>query len=364
MNPFYGLKLAFMTKALEKDKKKPFDSAALDLWELPEGAGEDINNSWWFGGYDLQGRSLTLRRGDRNNGMAEVFVMFSDHDGKFYVTEKQLFPRDEAPLLVRNLIPGRDWHVEFDGELTEQYSGKKVHVKFAFDYTARLPIFHPARDGDTYPMANAFARMKWNRKFFRQLVQSGIGKDGNTYKQIHVEQTGFFKGWIEIDGNKTELNLKGARDRAFGKREWDYMNQHIWIIAATEKGEVLNFSLVSYPHITNLNVGYMDFGCDRNYSILNYKMIQWDHNGGKGPDEMVVDMSFTNGKIYRMRCRRQHDLYTPFDEGRFYFHECVGPIEFTSIREIGQAECGPVEFKAYGTIEYGWNRDSSRWNNW
>lgn len=364
MNIFYRLKLALMSFALEKDKKGPFDSAALDMWKLPEDAGNDINNSWWFGAYDLEGRSLTLRLGNRNNGMSEVFVMFSDHDGSFYVTEQQLFPQDNAPLRVKNLIPGRDWRVEFEGELTEQYTGKRVAASFAFDYTARLPIFYPVKDDDSYPMAKAFARMKWNRKFFRQLSQSGVGKDGKTYKQVHVEQTGFFKGSMNINGKTISLDMKGARDRAYGKRDWDFMSQHVWIIAATEKGEVLNFSLVSYPHVHNLNVGYMDFGCDRNYSIHDYKMIHWDHNDGKGPDEMVVDMSFTNGMKYRMKCRKQHDLFTPFDGGKFYFHECVGPIEFTRINELGQKECGPSEIKAYGTIEYGWNRDRSRWNEW
>ena len=72
-----------------------------------------------------------------------------------------------------------------------------------------------------------------------------------------------------------------------------------------------------------------------------------------------------NGKTYRVKTHRQHDLVTKFDGGNFYFHEAVGDFTFTTIPDLG---CEPLPgakvINAKGTIEMGWNKDSSRWGTY
>lgn len=346
-----------------KRKSEGFDYIKADLFEMPSDAGPMINNSWFFGGDAPDGTSLKLRLGLRNNGEAEVFLIWIGSDGRYLATEKQLYKQSECPLRVKNVIPGRDWDVCFDGEATDMANGRKHHIVLNFSYIARLPIFHPMHDGSILGMAQALSGEKWNRKFFKSLAgDTGLGSEEREIRQVHYEQTGRMSGSIKIDGECIPFSLPGIRDRAFGKRDWNYMDCHVWLVATTSLGEVCNFSIVSYPHAKRFFCGYTDIDSDRNSSLLDYKIISYDHCGGKGPERMVVDCSFTNGKCYRITADRTHDLLTPFDGGNFYFHEAVGDYTFEEIAALGVAPAeGARTIKARGTIELGWNKDSSRW---
>jgi len=351
---------------MRKRKKEPFNYTEADLFEIPEGAGPMINNSWFFGGDAPDGMSFKMRLGLRNNGQAEVFLIWIGRDGRFLTTDKQLYDISECPMRVKNIIPGRDWEVWFDGETVDMNDGSRHHCVMNFRYTSRLPIFHPAIDGCTWGMSQAFASQKWNKAFFKSLSgDAGVGQTDKNIRQVHYEQTGHMDGTMQIDGEPVSFSVPGIRDRAFGRRDWNYMDCHVWLVAVTARGEVTNFSLVSYPNAKCLYCGYSDFDSDRNASLTDYKMISYDHCGGKGPDRMVVDMSFTNGVCYRMTADRTHDLFTPFDNGNFYFHEAVGDFTFELIPALGEDPLpGARKIQARGTIELGWNKDSSRWGTY
>lgn len=367
MSLSYKIKCAIMEKMMESRKKEPFSYTESDLFEIPEGASSAINNSWFFGGDSMDGSSFKMRLGIRNNGQAEVFLIWIGKDGRYLATDKQLYSMDDCPIKVKNIIPGRDWDVEFDGDVVDMNDGSRHHCRMSFHYIARLPIFYPMLDGSLYGMAQAFASEKWNGKFFKSLAgDTGMGTVDKSIRQVHYEQTGKMTGTMQIDEEQSiPFSLAGIRDRAFGKRDWNYMDCHIWLVAVTERGEATNFSIVSYPHSKRLFCGYTDMDSDRNSSLYDYKLISFDHNGGKGPQTLVFDCSFTNGKCYRMTAERTHDLVTPFDGGKFYFHEAVGNFLFQEIKALGVApEEGCRTIKARGTIELGWNQDSSRWGTY
>lgn len=359
MKILFRIKTRLMMAMMEKYRNKPFDAAVTDLYELPENADPMLNSSCFFGGDGLDGQSIKMRVAHRSSGMAEVFVIYRSPDGRFYATDKQLFNDAECPLSAEAVIPGRDWKVKFCGKLKEMASGEYKDCSFELKFTSRLPVFYPMTDGDFSGMAKAFARQRWNRKFFRSLsgdtgVSGGSRKtaaENEAARQYHYEQTGHLDGKMVLDGKKINISLAGIRDRATGRRDWNYMDCHVWLVAVTGKGEVLNLSIVSYPHAKNLYCGYTDIGSDRNSALVDYKFIKFDHCEGKGPDKLIVDCTFANGKTLRVTADRTDDLYTPFDGGNFYFHEAVGNYDINGI-------------PARGTIELGWNKDSSRWGTY
>jgi len=360
------LKTNLMLSVMNQQRSKPFDVVQADLFTLPADAGNDINNSWFFGADSMDGRSFKMRLGIRNNGQAEVFLIYIDPDGRYLTSEKQLYPIDESPMQVSNLIPARDWHVSYDGWLVDMNDAHKVHCEMQFDFIARLPIFYPLKDAYLKGMAMAFAVPKWNKTFFKHLSgDTGVSKEDKKYKQIHYEQTGRMKGSIVLDGQCIEFDMAGIRDRAWGMRNWDYMDCHMWLVAVTERGEAMNLSIVSYPHAKNLHCGYTDMDSDRNYALTDYRIISYDHCGGKGPDDMSIALAFANGRFYRMDAHRTHDLITSFGDGKFYFHEAVGCFTFTEIASLdAEPVAGARCIKARGTIELGWNIDSSRWGDY
>lgn len=366
MNLSYRLKFAIMESMMAKRKKEYFSYTEADLFTLPVGASPIINNSWFFGGDSPDGTSMKMRLGIRNNGTAEVFLIWIGPDGRYLATDKQLYNIDECPIRVENVIPGRDWNVWFNGEVVDMKDGSRHTIDMSFRYYARLPIVHPLLDGSTLGMSQALASMPWNKKFFRDLAgDTGLGEVDKQIRQVHYEQTGKMEGNISIDGEIKAFSIPGIRDRAFGKRDWNYMDCHIWLVAVTERGEACNVSIVSYPHAKRFFCGYMDYNSDRNVTMLDYKMISYEHCDGKGPEEMIIDCSFANKKCYRIIAHRTHDLITPFDDGNFYFHEGVGDFLFVEIPGLGiDPEKDAPSIKARGTIELGWNKDSSRWGTY
>jgi len=356
-----------MEHMMAKRKKEPFSYIDADLFELPEGASSIINNSWFFGGDTMDGMSFKMRLGLRNNAPTEVFLIWIGKDGRYLATDKQVYGLDDCPIKVSNLIPGRDWKVSFDGDVIDMNDGSRHHCLMQFKYTARLPIHHPLLDGCTRGMSESFAKEHWSRKFFKSLAgDTGLGETDKSIRQVHYEQTGRMDGTMVIDGGEPiSFSMPGIRDRAFGKRDWNYMDCHMWLVAVTGKGEATNLSIVSYPHAKRFFCGYSDINSDRNAALTDYKIISYDHCNGKGPDSMTIDCSFANGRCYRITTERTHDLITPFDGGNFYFHESVGNFTFTEIPALGTSpEEGAETIKARGTIELGWNKDSSRWGTY
>ncbi len=348
MNLKFQLKKKVMQYLMERSKK-PFDAAEQDLQQLPSEAGPLINNSYYFGGNTLQGESLIMRIAFRNTGMIEIFVIYRTVEGRFLTIEKQEYPTEESPLKVTCTTPGKEWHLSFDGILRDEADGRMCPCTFEVDYTATLPPFSALHHSDFRGMAEAFAREKWNKDFFKTLTaDTGVGADKKKFPQLHYEQTGRFEGILCLEGNETRISMTAARDHSFGKRDWNFMNAHIWLLAMTDQGEVMNFSIVNYPHVKRIFCGYSNIGEDRNYCLTDYNIISFDHQDGMGTDTMVVDCTFANGKTVRVTSRRTDNLLTPFDGGNFYFQEGVGTFDIGGVQ-------------ARGSIEYGFNRDSSRW---
>lgn len=351
MNIKFKIKNAIMLAMMKhKRKSEPFDGKKNDVFQLPPEAGPQINNSYYFGGNHMDGTSLILRLGMRNPDFREVFVIYVKPDGTFYGTERQQYTAADCPLHVECIDPEKHFKVWYDGQINDMKTGELLPCQFHFDYYATMPIHDHMQHSDFRGMAQAYARAKWNKEFFKE---SGgeTGMDGKAeYKltQRHYEQIGKFVGSITVDGQEQSFDMPAHRDRAFGKRDWNNMDDHIWLVGQTEDGEGFNFSTVSYPKVKQIFCGYSNVGFDKNYSLIDFRVLKGDFSDGVGPEVFEVECTFNNGKTVLIRAIRQQDLITTFDNGNYYFHEGVGEFEINGI-------------KARGSIEYGWNKDKSRW---
>jgi len=343
-----------MMKVLERVRNsRPFDVVKEDTFRLPEGAGEMINNSYFFGANGSDGHSLIMRVGKRNTPLCEIFVIYVTPDGHLYTSVKDHYPLEDCPMEVECVKPGEHFKVKFSDVLLDTVSGEQVPCQYELDFHATLPCFSALHHSDFRGMAQAFARPKWNREFFKKAGgdtgTTGKKKPGDKdIPQIHYEQAGRFTGRMLLDGKEIKIDMPGSRDHAYGKRDWNYMSDHIWLMVTTEKGETFNFSLVDYPMVKGVFCGYTNIGYDHDESLVDYKIIQWDACDGKAPDVFIVDCTFTDGKTVRVTAKRENNLYLTFDNGNFYFQEGVGEVDFGGI-------------KCRGSIEYGFNKDKSRW---
>ena len=348
------IKEQIVLKAIEKKRKStPFDLTEAELHQLPQTEDKLINNSYYFGGNSTDGHSLIFRIAYRCYG-CEVFVLYT-REGKFYTIDKQAFARGEEPIRLTCMEPGKRWRLEFDGILQDNATGELLPSRFDVTYTATLPPFHAMYHACFIGMARAFAREKWTKEFFAEAMSSDMGTDkspeSKKNQQHHYEQTGRFSGMIEIGGQSCPVEMTAIRDHSFGKRDWNYMQDHIWLMAMTDAGEALNFSIVNYPRLKRIFVGYTNIGLDHNVSLKDYKLLEYDHNNGLGTDRIVVECLFTDGRRLLVKAQRKENVVTPFDGGNYYFQEGIADYDISGV-------------KARGTIEYGFNGDSSRWDKY
>lgn len=340
MNIFYPIKKKIIESAFEKRKKnKPYNVEESELYELKGDELWYVNNSYFFGGHSLKDKtSLVLRLGTRNKLDDELFVFFRNKD-YFLVTPKDYYDKKEEPLKVKCIKPGVSWNVTFDGELLDKNTNKLLKVEFSIDFEARREIYDFFYSYKNKYMIEAVAHCKWGKNFKEEMAKT---------EQRHYEQPGFLKGEITIDGKKQSIDLPGGRDHSFGLRDWDAMNDHIWLFAFKDNGEIFNYSIVNYPLLKNINCGYIDVNRNELVSIDRVNKLEYDANNGLGLDDFDLEIKFLDGKVSKIHVHREANHETHYQNGDYYFQEGIG--EFTIDGE-----------KLYGSIEFGFNKDNKKW---
>jgi hypothetical protein len=189
-------------------------------------------------------------------------------------------------------------------------------------------------------MAGAIANEKWSKEFFNGLQ--------NVSGQCHYEQEGVLEGQLTLNGKTMDFSLPCVRDHSCGKRDWNYMNNHLWLMAVSSSGQ-FNYSLVSYPVITALEVGNY-----RNESGMHY-MMQADldfRQVGKGsiPRELSFTVLLDNRQEIKVQAKVLAGITYHFKNGQYILHENIA--EF---RIDGQV--------CRGILEIGFNSESKRFFN-
>ena len=199
------------------------------------------------------------------------------------------------------------------------------------DFTSNMPAER---------MATGIANEKWNRALFAGLR--------NVSGQCHYEQEGMLEGEMTLNGKAIQFQLPCVRDHSFGKRDWSYMNNHLWLMAVSASRQ-FNYSLVSYPVISALEVGNYRDEAGQHFMLqadLDFRQVAT----GKIPQELALNVRLDDLRTIRVTAKVLSGVSYHFQEGRYILHENIAEFKVD-----GQA--------CRGILEIGFNSDSSRFFN-
>lgn len=320
---FFTFKKALMQRAIAKrNAQKPFDYAAAEAYTLAGVQDPLINNSYYYSAHNAN-LSVFCRLGRRVNQDETWFAIY--YKGTLYSLKQESFEPGQSPLQI-----SKDWKVTFQGILNDS---DEVSFEAAFkptqkpiDFTSNMPAVR---------MATGVANEKWSRELFQNLQ--------NISGQTHYEQEGTLTGTLTLNGQTIPVDLPCVRDHSFGKRDWSYMNNHLWLMAVAPERQ-FNYSLVSYPVMSVLEVGNYRNNNSTNYLIkANLDLTQVAQ--GTVPKELELQVILDNGQTTRVKARFIAGVTYHFPG--YILHENIA--EFT----LDGNTCR-------GILEIGFNEDASR----
>jgi hypothetical protein len=345
------LKELIVKRSIEKRKKKnPFDEISAESFQLPPEAGIDQNNSYYFSSHDIEGNSLLFRLGKRGGGSCEVWFALKENEGGIFVNDRQVFTSGQCPASVECLENGLKWKFSFNGtmakvSLDENLSAnrqeKENEGSFEGIFTASSPVFEFSRHMDSGPISRALAKEKWSRNFFASLAQN---------HQVHYEQQGQISGEFTNGSLSKQVNWPAMRDHSFGKRDWEYMDRHIWLMALLENGDALNVNMVRYPDINELQTGYFISG-GKTICVDRVTSMDEIECSGHVPLNFGYLVRLVNGQTFTVACKKELEYVFPFKDGAYTIFEGVGNFLIGGL-------------KGRGILEFGFNSDNSRWNRY
>ncbi len=328
---FFKLKKKIISKSIEKRiKQHPFDFQYAENFTLKDDADALMNNSYYFSAHDEK-MSVFARLGKRT-GVDETWLAVY-LDGKIHTLKEEFFASGESPLRVEK--DGEDWNLSFQGIVNDNdnilFQAKFHPGKPPVDFTTDMPAER---------MAVGIANERWNRTFFENLK--------NISGQCHYEQEGVLEGRMTLNGESLSFSLPCVRDHSFGKRDWSYMNNHLWLMAVSPSCQ-FNYSLVSYPALSVLEVGHFRNGDNMHYmsrADLNLEEIIQ----GTVPSCLKFEMTLDNGRVINIEAEVLTGVTYYFQNGSYILHENMAEFRID----------GNV---CRGILEIGFNKDQSRYFN-
>ncbi len=334
----FCIKKALMKSILSKKKKnQPFDYEAAEAFTVGNDGDGTFNNSYYFSAHSYEkNESLYTRLGLRDNGSAEVWV-FHTKDGRTLKTTTMLYTAQTSPLKVTRLDDG--WGFSFNGKLTDN-DGVEVDASLDCKFTSDNGVVDFFQHMPTVRTATGIAQDKWTKNYFK-----GVQENNST----HYEQEGTLKGTLTVNGVSQEIDLPCLRDHSYGRRVWGYMNNHLWL-AAVDKKCALNFSMVSYPSLSVLEVGHLHIEGKPVEFVLKAHYDRREIVKGTVPETLELELTINDGRKLKVKA----DLlqFTPyvFENGAYTLNEGIADFEVDGV-------------KCRGILEIGFNADKTRFMN-
>ncbi len=327
MQGMVGLKKAF----------KPFDYEEAEKFTLSPNGDGSFNNSYYFSAHSYEKQeSLYTRLGLRDDGSAEVWVYYCIGE-KRYVLKDNLFKAEESPLKV--IKENGIWTFTFEGDLTD-LEGNKLKASMNCKYLSQQEAIDFFYHMPTVRVATAMAQDDWDKNYF-----SGI-KENNS---VHYEQEGVLIGKAIIGDLEYEIDLPCLRDHSYGRRVWNYMNNHVWI-AGLSKDCQFNFSMVSYPSLSVLEVGHLR---EKDRGVEFVTKAHYDRNlivQNQVPQNLELDLEINGKRNIKVSVNLLHGEEYIFGNGDYRFIEGIAELDVDGI-------------KCRGILEIGFNKDTSRFMN-
>ncbi len=334
----FHLKRALMQKILDQRKRRdPFDYEKAEAFTLGTDGDGTMNNSYYFSAHSKEKeQSLYTRLGIKDNGMAEVWVFFSE-GLKYYYLEQLIFKLEDSPLKVEK--DGEIYKFSFEGELISN-EGEKIKAKLNCEYSSSKPAIDFYMHMPSLRVATAMAQERWSKNLFEE-----VQKNNST----HYEQDGILSGSLILGEKNIEIDLPCLRDHAFGRRVWGYMNNHLWL-AGIDKECLFNFSMVSYPAMSVLEVGHIR---QQTLPVEFVTKAFYDRNiivTGEVPKEITLSLETTSKRTVVVHANLLHYVAYPFENGDYTLYEGIADLEVDGI-------------KTRGILEIGFNKDGTRFMN-
>ncbi len=334
----FHIKKSLMETILSaKKRKQPFDYEKAENFTFKTTGDGTFNNSYYFSAHSYEkNQSLYTRLGLRDNGKAEAWFFYIK-DGKSFNLKDMIFDTESSPLKVEK----KDgiWTFSFNGKLTDD-DGNLLDANIECAFNSDKPAVDFFYHMPAMRTATAIAQDKWTKDFF-----AGVQENNS----VHYEQEGRLTGKAVIGENQFDIDLPCLRDHSYGKRVWGYMNNHVWL-AAIDDVSMLNFSMVSYPSLSILEVGHLR---QENSTVEFMLKAHYDRNTVVQDDvpktlEMVLetDKENTIGLHAELICANTY----VFEDGAYRLIE--GIADYTINGK-----------KLRGILEVGFNADKTRFMN-
>lgn len=324
----FALKKKLMGGVIAKrNRQKPFDFRSAEEFSLKGTEDPIVNNSYYFSAHD--GVMSFYARLGRRTSMEETWVALF-LGGRMYSLKQETFPAGESPLKVEK--SGDNWTVSYRGILNDA-----DEVDFRATFMAVQPPVDFTTDMPSERMAAGLANEKWSKALFKGL-QTISG-------QCHYEQEGVLEGILTLNGEKKEFRLPCVRDHSFGNRDWNYMNNHLWLMAVGESFQ-FNYSMVSYPVMSVLEVGnYRD--AEGQHYLKRAGLDLRQAGTGSVPGRLDFEVTLDNMRTIPVSAKVLDGVTYHFQEGQYILHENIA--EFTIDGKVCR-----------GILEIGFNGDNSR----
>ncbi len=335
---FFTIKKKIIESNIDKKKvNQPFDYEKGESFALTGEEGYSINNSYYFSAHSYEKEeSLYVRLGLRGDSSAEIWV-FYEKDGERYVCTETASTAEDAPLKVQREEDG--WSFRYHGPLTDQ-DGNEHNAGISCHFASERDAIDFFSNMPSCRTATAMSQDKWTKTFFEEVQKNN---------QVHYEQEGILTGRVVIDGNEHVVSLNCVRDHSYGTRYWNYMNNHLWLMAVGHDYQ-LNFSMVSYPAMSILEVGnYREADKDMQYMLkADYK--REEAITGEVPQNLTLQLRLDSKKTIDVNVHLLSETAYPFEEGKYVLHEGIAEFEVDGKKERG-------------ILEIGFNADKSRFYN-
>ncbi len=341
------LKEAIMVHSIKKkNKKEPFIAEIAEHHQLPQESTKLDTNSYYFSAHDLKGNSVFLRRAERGDQTIEVWVAYKKND-VIYTNKEQVYPLYKAPVTVQCVETAKTWKASYKGDIYKaetdnkgiaKVSGKALKANIEMIFEATSEIFDFTYHLNPKLMAKTLANETWDKTFQKNMKEN---------QQRHYEQQGIVTVDIDIEGSKERLTLTAMRDHSFGRRDWNYMDRHMWLMALMGDEESLNVNMVSYPHMKNLKTGYYENKGKVN-NIEIFSSLESFELTGNVPKELKYDIILENGLAFHIDAIKELEIKFPFDNGNYTICEGIGTFDING-------------YPARGILEFGFNKDKKRW---
>ena len=292
------------------------------------------NDSSYFYGSDKEGHAFITRMAFRgpNRTHEYWFDFFLPGKGFFGLKEDPGPDGEGFRMGTLQWVPeeiGKKWRVSYDGPVVDE-KGQRHTCKTDLLFTGEHPVYDYAKSSDRRLIADAIAAEKWSKEFFHHM------KDTH---QVHYEQTGNFTGYIELDGERINLNLRASRDHSFGSRNWLTWDRHYWFTGISDDGYHWTVTTIKWQFLGRLTAGFITGPDGSTDAIVETTDLETIHRNGLKPDHGTIEIHTRSGKKHLLEFHRSGE-FPYLHDGKYMMKEGIATYKFNGNDGLGMAEYG------------------------